>query len=286
VEKPATSKISSALPKNTEDRLAEVLSSKVDVRNPSQEKPRADAPTPTRTLSGGGAGKAKKAPASAKKKTGGRSKPAAAGTGSDGLARNPRLDGTIGHRAFATWAWRALPTDSTAALGSIAEQAILDELPKQARTSKTFAASLAHYKDWVLDVLRAAGEGQPELAKALVNAAARRDVVHETRVQVELAPDAAGASKGSRVEGSIDLLWRDDAGLWHLLDYKVTKDDEVEPEHLDELIAKYYPQVSLYARAIDGRLPDGARLASYGLWFVKSGHVVTWDVAATPTSTS
>ncbi len=282
VAKPAASKLSSALPKNTEDRLAAVPSSEVTIRNPSQEKPGTSVPPPARRLSGGEAGTTKRAPAAAKKSSGAKSKSAAGGTGSDDLARNPRLDGTIGHRAFATWAWRHFPPESGLTLDSIAEQAIRDELPKNAGNSAATSASLTHYKSWLLDVLRAAEERQPELAKALRSAAARGDVVHETRVQVDLAPSTTDASTGARVEGSIDLLWRDEAGLWHLLDYKVTKDDEVDSDHLDELIAKYYPQVSLYARAMEGRLPDGERLATYGLWFVKTGHVVEWEASGPP----
>ena len=48
---------------------------------------------------------------------------------------------------------------------------------------------------------------------------------------------------------------------------------------IDARIAHYYPQVALYAQTVQGRLPGGGRLATYGLWFVREGRVVRWAVA-------
>jgi ATP-dependent exoDNAse (exonuclease V) beta subunit len=98
-------------------------------------------------------------------------------------------------------------------------------------------------------------------------------VLHELRVQVDQGE--------TRVEGFVDLLWRDDDGAWHLLDYKATEvdaDAAVGGDGLEARIRHYHPQVSLYATALEGRLPEGQSLASYGLWFVREGRVVRWAV--------
>jgi len=76
----------------------------------------------------------------------------------------------------------------------------------------------------------------------------------------------------------VDLLYRDRAGAWHVLDYKTNRiPDEAT---LRTLQAKYHLQVAAYAEALRGRLPGGAAVASYGLWFVSAGVVARWDARA------
>lgn len=166
-----------------------------------------------------------------------------------------RLAGTILHAALAAWAWRGDWEDA------VAREVILALHPHG-------EGACAVGVPWVRALVLGAEARQPELGAALRRAAARGDVFHEVRVQV---PHAAG-----RVEGSIDLLWRDDAGDWHLLDYKATERDGGVDGSLEERVATYHPQVRAYAAAIDGWLPDGGRLTTYGLWFVREGVVVGW----------
>lgn len=108
---------------------------------------------------------------------------------------------------------------------------------------------------------------QPALVDELRAAAARGDLFHEVDVGVPAGP-------GRRVEGAIDLLWRDQEGQWHVLDYK-TSGVEAEGK-LEEKTGAYWPQVHAYAEALRGRLPGGASVASVGLWFVGAGTVVRW----------
>lgn len=176
-----------------------------------------------------------------------------------------REAGTIAHRAFATWGWRGTPDDTLATL------AITDTLAPAVPPEPTLAVQRAH----LLALLRRTEARQPALAAALRDAASRGDLFHEVRVQVD-TPTA-------RIEGSIDLLWQDQAGAWHLLDYKATDADlpiagDANPS-LDRRIQHYLPQVQAYATALRGALPNGASLATYGLWFVREGRVLRWQTA-------
>lgn len=237
----AQTQAAAAWPTDTARRLAAVPMDPVDVRNPSKEK--------------GGAVPAHLAEV------------APVGTGPQRVQPfgSARIAGTIAHRAFGTWAWRNVP------LEPLAEGAIRDVLPEREVTAATFPARLVGDIEWVVEILRTAEERQPGLARELREAAARGDVVHEARVQVDLGDQ--------RIEGSIDLLWRDADGLWHLLDYKATETDAVSAASIDARIAHYYPQVALYAQTVQGRLHGGGQLATYGLWFVREGRVVRWAVA-------
>jgi hypothetical protein len=48
---------------------------------------------------------------------------------------------------------------------------------------------------------------------------------------------------------------------------------------LQEKIAEHHGQVAAYAAAARRLLPNGGKLASYGLWFVSGGVVARWSVA-------
>jgi hypothetical protein len=41
-------------------------------------------------------------------------------------------------------------------------------------------------------------------------------------------------------------------------------------------VRHYHPQVAMYKDVLEGRLPGGKGVASYGLWFVREGRVVRW----------
>jgi ATP-dependent exoDNAse (exonuclease V) beta subunit len=81
---------------------------------------------------------------------------------------------------------------------------------------------------------------------------------------------------GARVEGTIDLLWKDEAG-WHLLDYKAgsdyphgTGDEPLRHENL----RKHYTQVSLYVEGLEKTIPGP--LLDFGVWYVPAGLAVRW----------
>lgn len=179
---------------------------------------------------------------------------------------DPRTAGTVTHRALERWGFRGAPTQ---ALSKAALSDVLGDLD---------APDAA--ENWLTDLLFHMERSQPGLVGRLRTAAAEGRLFHEVSVQV---PDSA---QQGRWEGLIDLLWQDKDGTWHLLDYKVTDVDAAsadehppEPLDLDSRIEKYAPQVATYARLLQGHLPDGASVASFGLWFVRDGVVVTWTEA-------
>lgn len=107
----------------------------------------------------------------------------------------------------------------------------------------------------------------PTLVADLRDAASRGELFHEVAVG-HLRED------GAWVEALVDLLYRDRAGAWHVLDYKTNRiPDEAT---LKARLADYHAQVAAYAEALRGRLPGGASVASYGLWFVTAGVVGRW----------
>jgi ATP-dependent helicase/nuclease subunit A len=161
-------------------------------------------------------------------------------------------EGNAFHRAAQLWSFRGGWDPALAAT------AVLDAVGP---------ARLAARAARVDAVVRALAATQPALVEELAAAAERGDVFHEGDVGFL---DAAGR----RFEGKIDLLYRDRAGRWHVLDYKTS--DLGRDGALAAKIAEYHPQVAAYADALRGKLPGGASLASHGLWFVEAGVVVRW----------
>lgn len=122
---------------------------------------------------------------------------------------------------------------------------------------------------WLLAVVHKIQSANASLLEELRHASALGNVFHEVPIRFD-------HKDNSRVEGTIDLLWKTDQG-WHLLDYKAGSDyphgTGDEPLHHHNL-RKYYAQVSLYAEGLPS-LVD-APLVDFGLWFVAAGLVVRW----------
>lgn len=121
--------------------------------------------------------------------------------------------------------------------------------------------------DWVEQVIRAGTAAQPALLARLTEAAAMGRLWHEVALWLP------GATPTQRLRGSVDLLWQEPDGRWHLLDYKSS--EVPTAEKLDEKTREYHAQVDLYRRTLDGRLPGG--VASWGLWYVRGGVVTWWE---------
>lgn len=164
--------------------------------------------------------------------------------------------GSAFHRAVQLWSYRGACPDALLA------QAVRDTCGEHRLDER--AAELRA----LLARLQAT---QPGLLGELRTAAARGELFHEVGIGYV---DAAG----TRVEGSIDLLYRGGDGQWHLLDYKTDRIDGAGT--LEQRIADHHAQVAAYAESTRGRLLAGQQLASYGLWFVTAGTVATWAVAA------
>lgn len=173
---------------------------------------------------------------------------------------DPTAEGHAVHRLFELWGYRGEVTD--------------DQVAAAAREDLGPGADPAPREAWVRRVLAHAVAGQPELVDGLRRAAVAGRLFHEVTV---LVPTVDADGTPARWEGSIDLLWQDEAGAWHLLDYKAAESKADlggdEPD-LGAKVRHYHPQVAAYAAALAGQLPGGAGVASYGLWFLKDGALV------------
>lgn len=181
---------------------------------------------------------------------------------------SPIEEGHAVHRLFELWGYRSEPSDAQV------RAAALTDLPP--------GADLAAREAWVRAVVRHALAGQPTLVAELRAAASAGRLFHEVGVLVPRDPRDGAPG---RWEGSIDLLWQDDGGAWHLLDYKAAEsraEIKAEDPDLGHKVRHYHPQVAAYADALAGRLPGGAGLASWGLWFLKDGALVRWGAAESP----
>ncbi len=172
---------------------------------------------------------------------------------------DPRNEGHTAHRALELWDYRGDLDDIVVA------RAVTDYAEP--------GADPAARKAWTRRLLDHALNGQPALVAELKGVAAAGRLFHEVTVRVP-GPD------GTELwEGSIDLLWQDDGGDWHLLDYKAAESNvELRRKQVTTKgkLAHYYPQVSAYAATLAGRLPAGDSVSTYGLWFLKDGLVAQW----------
>jgi ATP-dependent exoDNAse (exonuclease V) beta subunit len=128
----------------------------------------------------------------------------------------------------------------------------------------------------LLEQLYMGAQRHEALFAELAAAAQRGDLFHEVRVATSIGTDYGIRPTDPRgyIEGQIDLLWRDEAGAWHILDYKSGAASETTEA------GKHQPQVRLYADATAALLPTGQHVADYGLWFVRRGVVTRWGYDA------
>jgi ATP-dependent helicase/nuclease subunit A len=82
-----------------------------------------------------------------------------------------------------------------------------------------------------------------------------------------------------RLSGKIDLLWQDDLGAWHIVDYK---SDRAEGADLTEYARRYELQMTAYALAASRHLAGGGKppVADASLYFLRRGEVQA--IAVTP----
>ena len=90
-------------------------------------------------------------------------------------------------------------------------------------------------------------------------------------------PEAAPSPESPYLQGFLDCLYEDEAGRWHLLDYKTHRVDAAGSAKAAEPYALQLAVYSLAAERILGRTPDELTLS-----FLNSGaeHAVPWDAAA------
>ncbi|GEM_PF-6181324 len=123
---------------------------------------------------------------------------------------------------------------------------------------------------WLVDTATRITQANPSLVAQLHAAAAQGNVYHEVPLQYTTAA-------GDRVEGIIDLLWRDAEG-WHLLDYKAGSDYPHGPAAQTlrhENLREHFAQVSLYVEGLTHILPDP--LKDFGIWYIAAALPVRWS---------
>ena len=85
-----------------------------------------------------------------------------------------------------------------------------------------------------------------------------------------------GVERDHWIRGRIDLLWRDAAGLWNVLDYKVTSKVRSRAQ-MQELQWEYGPQLLLYRKALERWRIRGEvqYLGRFGLWLAPAGRAIS-----------
>ena len=76
------------------------------------------------------------------------------------------------------------------------------------------------------------------------------------------------------VYGIIDLVWRDGAGRYHLLDYKTGFRYPTVDEPQNDQLRHHYAQTSLYA---EGLALCGLDVATFGVWYVGAPALLRWS---------
>jgi ATP-dependent exoDNAse (exonuclease V) beta subunit len=160
--------------------------------------------------------------------------------------------GSAFHRTMQFWSYTGECTDA------VIEHAIKDVVGEWRLTERVAR---------IRQVLDAQATCQPALLAELRDASARGELFHEVSVGY-LRDD------GVWVEGVIDLLYRDAAGDWHVVDYKT--DRVADDTALHAKFEEYYPQVRAYADALNGQLPGGAVVKTIRLWMIGAGCVGSW----------
>jgi ATP-dependent helicase/nuclease subunit A len=161
-------------------------------------------------------------------------------------------EGSAFHRTVQLWSYRGECSD---VLVRKAVREVVGEWRLEERVAR------------IRQLLDAQATCQPALLAELREASMRGELFHELSIGY-LRPD------GARVEGVIDLLFRDAGGSWHLVDYKT--DRATDEDELRKRFEKYHGQVRAYADALAGQLPGGVRVESMRLWLVGAGVVARW----------
>ena len=109
---------------------------------------------------------------------------------------------------------------------------------------------------------------ESELLAELRAARARGELFHE----VDLDALVRDPQRFDRISGRLDLLWRDDAGLWNVLDYKASHKVRTVAQ-MQDLQWEYGPQLLLYRKALERWRPRGEMLflGRFGLWLATAG---------------
>lgn len=176
---------------------------------------------------------------------------------------DPRELGSAFHEAMERWNFVGAPPGPDLCT-SIAQR-------RFGRASESTRIAVTAISGWLRESVALLAES--ELAAGLRAAAEKGDLFHEVELDALLPSEDPQFGPQHRVRGRIDLLWRDDAGRWNLLDYKVTKKVTSGAELL-ELQREYGHQLCLYRRALTRHWRPGGEIAflgRFGLWLAPLG---------------
>jgi len=157
--------------------------------------------------------------------------------------RDPRLTGTLFHAVVERWNFHGPPPDRAACVAQV--RGLVDE-------------AQAH-GEWLADCVALLAGGM--MGERLQAAALRGELFHEVDLD-------AFTGLGDRITGRLDLLWREDNGMWAALDYKVTARLD-GAEDLQKLQEEYGPQLRAYREALMAWKPG--EIGRLGLWLAPVG---------------
>lgn len=156
-----------------------------------------------------------------------------------------------------------LPSDEPTAMGNIFHAVMEDwnftgDVPSDARleslAERYFPGHGRSHVGWLRDCL-AKFDGS-SLATELKAVARRGELFHEVAIDTLVG-------KGLRTKGRIDLLFKDEKGLWCVVDYKATTED------FEKIAASYGSQLALYRAVIEAWKPG--QVGRVGLWLAPAG---------------
>ena len=169
---------------------------------------------------------------------------------------DPRALGELFHRAMERWDFEGEPPRSSE----------LEALVAVAYPERD-AADRRRITAWLARCVELFGEDEALLTE-LRAARARGELFHEVDIDALVAEH----DRDHRISGRIDLLWRDEQGLWNVLDYKVTSKVRSRTQ-MQELQWEYGAQLLLYRTALERWRPRGELryLGRFGLWLATAG---------------
>lgn len=169
---------------------------------------------------------------------------------------DPRLLGELFHRAMEQWDFAGDPPRTRELEGVVA----LTHASRDATERRRICA-------WLVRCVELFAEDEPLLTE-LAAARSRDELFHEVDLDTLIGEETGD----HRITGRLDLLWRDDKGLWNVLDYKVTSKIRSR-EQMQELQWEYGGQLLSYRKALQRwRLRGEIQyFGRFGLWLATAG---------------
>ncbi len=178
---------------------------------------------------------------------------------------DPRRLGELFHAAMQAWDFVGDPPTGS----RLAERTTI-------HYGQRDAADQRRLTQWLTRCIERFAES--DLLAELRAARARNELFHEVDLDALIRSPGQGLgliqSPGSydRISGRLDLLWRDKAGLWNVLDYKASHKVRSVAQ-MQDLQWEYGPQLLLYRKALERWRPRGEMifLGRFGLWLATAG---------------